>query len=43
MKKKSQEMLYWKIKAVCSERSTNHVRALCRQSVEFLNVKLEGA
>jgi hypothetical protein len=35
-------MLYREIIAVCSEIHTKHVNTLCRQKVEFVNVKPAG-
>ena len=36
-------MLYREIIAVCSQIHTKHVKTLCGQNVEILNVKLGGA
>ena len=36
-------MPYKEIIAVCSEIHTKHVNALCRQNVEYLNVKSSGS
>jgi len=33
-------MLYREIIAVCSQIHTKHINTLCRQNVEFVNVKL---
>jgi len=33
-------MLYREIIAVCSEIHTEHIKTLCEQNVEFVNVKL---
>ena len=35
-------MLYREIMAVCPEIHTKHINTLCRQNVEFLNVKPGG-
>jgi hypothetical protein len=35
-------MLYSEIIAVCSEIHTKHINTLCRQNVEFVNVKHGG-
>jgi hypothetical protein len=35
-------MLYSEIIAVCSEIHTKHINTLCRQNVEFVNVKRGG-
>jgi len=38
--KTSQLMLYREIVAVCSEIHTKHIKTVCGQNVELLNVKL---
>jgi len=35
-------MLYREIIAVCSQIHTKHIKSLCGQNVEFLNVKTGG-
>jgi hypothetical protein len=35
-------MLYREIIAVCAEIHTKHINTLCRQNVEFVNVKPDG-
>jgi len=40
--KTGQLRLYGEIIAVCSQIHTKHINTLCRQYVEFLNVKTGG-
>ena len=35
-------MLYREIIAVCSQIHTKHIKTLCRQTVEYSNVKADG-
>jgi len=35
-------MLYREIIAVCSQIQTKHINTVCRQNVEFVNVKAGG-
>ena len=36
-------MLYREIIAVCSQIHTKHINAVCRQNVEFLDIRRGGA